>query len=139
MKVFKFGGASIKDAIAIKNVKNILENYQSESLVIIVSAMGKMTNALEKVVDAYVNKTGETFDLFNEVKVKHQEIMQELFDPTDEIFAQVSDTFIEIEWVIEEEPMDPYDYLYDQIVSIGEMVSSKIVAAYLNKNKLFIF
>ena len=136
MKVFKFGGASIKDAIAIKNVKNILENYQSESLVIIVSAMGKMTNALEKVVDAYVNKTGETFDLFNEVKVKHQEIMQELFDPTDEIFAQVSDTFIEIEWVIEEEPMDPYDYIYDQIVSIGEMVSSKIVAAYLNKNNL---
>lgn len=133
MKVFKFGGASVKNAAAIKNVGNILQNYKEEALLIVVSAMGKTTNALEKIVEAYVAQNGQADEYLNQVKQQHYKVMSELFEPTDEVFASVNDTFVEIEWVIEEEPQDAYDYLYDQIVSVGELVSSKILGAYLNK------
>lgn len=133
MKVFKFGGASIKDAAAIKNVGNILQECKEEALLIVVSAMGKTTNALEKVVEAYVAQNGTAFECLNIVKQQHYQIMSALFDMTDDVFAAVNDTFVEIEWVIEDDPEDTYDYIYDQIVSVGELVSSKIVSAYLNK------
>lgn len=132
IKVFKFGGASIKDEAAIKNMANILKSFQGESLLIVVSAMGKTTNALEKVANAYFNKTDDAFALFETIKQSHYALMSKLFPANHDIFSQINDTFIEIEWVIEEEPQDEFDYLYDQIVSIGEMVSSKIVTAYLN-------
>ncbi len=133
MKVFKFGGASVKDAAAVKNVANILQDYKTEQLVIVVSAMGKMTNALEKVVDAYYNKTGEAQALFEEVKQFHYGIMQGLFEPGDEAFDAVNDTFVEVEWVLEDEPAESYNYIYDQIVSIGEFISTRILADYLNR------
>jgi aspartate kinase len=133
MKVFKFGGASVKDAAGIKNVASILERYKADSLVVIVSAMGKTTNALEEVVNAHAKQTGNAQELYDALKEKHYAIMRELFDPKDEAFSQVNDTFVEGEWVLEEKPSDNYDYMYDQIVSVGELVSSKILAAYLNK------
>ncbi len=131
MKVFKFGGASIKDAEAIKNVASILKNYEEDQILIVVSAMGKTTNALEKVLESYVAEDGKAFEIYEAIKSKHYELLQALFPEGHEIFATVNDAFIEIEWVIEEPPQDEFDYLYDQIVSVGEMVSSKIVAAYL--------
>lgn len=133
LKVFKFGGASVKDAASIKNVANILSKFKTERLVIVISAMGKTTNALEEVVNAHAKNTGEAFDKYNAVKEAHYAIMRELFDENDETFADVHDTFVEAEWVLEEAPHEDYDYMYDQIVSIGEQVSTKIVAAYLNK------
>jgi aspartate kinase len=133
VKVFKFGGASIKDVNAIKNVASILELYKNERLLIVVSAMGKTTNALEKVVAAHAQLDGSAFELLNEVKNQHYEIMSELFEQGDEAYTTVNDTFVEIEWVLEEEPHENYDYMYDQIVSVGELVSSRIVGAYLNK------
>lgn len=133
MKVFKFGGASLKDAAGVKNVAAILQRYKGESLVIIVSAMGKTTNALEAVIDAHVKQTGKAQELYNNLKEHHYAIMRELFDAGDEVFSLVNDTFVEGEWVLEEKPSDNYDYQYDQIVCVGELVSSKIVAAYLNK------
>ena len=136
LKVFKFGGASIRDAAAIRKVATILDNYREDSLVIVVSAMGKTTNALEKVVQSYYEQDGKAFEHFNAVKHTHYQVMLELFPEDHDIFAQINDTFIEIEWVIEEEPQDTFDYLYDQIVSIGEMVSSKLVAAYLQEKDL---
>lgn len=132
MKVFKFGGASIKDAAAIQNVGKILESYKDEKILIVVSAMGKTTNALEKVLDAFTNQDGKAFELFEAVKAQHLSILNELFESGHEIYATVNDVFVEIEWVIEEPPQDDYDYLYDQIVSVGELVSSKIMVAYLN-------
>jgi aspartate kinase len=132
VKVFKFGGASIKDVAAIKNVGSILKRYPADKLLIVVSAMGKTTNALEKVLEAYAAQNGKEFEYFEAIKAEHQELLEALFPKDHEIFAALNDTFIEIEWVIEEPPQDDYDYLYDQIVSIGEMVSSKIIAAYLN-------
>lgn len=136
IKVFKFGGASIKDAGAIKNVASILKDYQGQPLLIVVSAMGKTTNALEKIVKAHFKQSNTTFDLLNEVKQQHYKIMLELFEPEDDIFTTVNDTFVEIEWAIEDEPHESYDYNYDQIVSVGELVSSKIVSAYLQKEGL---
>ena len=133
MKVFKFGGASLKDAAGVQNVASILQRYAQEQLVIVVSAMGKTTNALEEVVAAYVKQSGEAQALYDAFKERHYAIMRDLFEPGDEVFTIVNDTFVEGEWMLEEKPADNYDYIYDQVVCMGELVSSKIVAAYLNK------
>jgi len=132
IQVFKFGGASVKDVEAIKNVANILQTYKDKSLVIIVSAMGKTTNALEKIVEAYFQKdTAQAMTLLADIKTAHYQIMANLFGKKHEVFSMVNDIFVEIEWVLEDEVQDSYDYIYDQIVSVGELVSSKIVATYL--------
>ena len=133
MKVFKFGGASVKDIDAIKNVASILNSYKEEKLMIVVSAMGKTTNALEAVVEAYVNKKGDAFEALGKIKERHYQAMSLLFDKDDAVFDAVNDTFVEIEWIIEDEADESYDYIYDQIVSVGEMLSTKILAAYFNK------
>ncbi len=131
MKVFKFGGASVKDADAIRNVANIIKRYPDEKIMIVVSAMGKTTNALEKVVEAYSKKTGEAFALLEEVKQNHYKVATELFGADHPVFSLLNDTFVEIEWVIEDDQQDGYDYIYDQIVSIGEMASTRMLAAFL--------
>ena len=136
IKVFKFGGASLKDAEAIKHVSNILQSYSEEKLMIVVSAMGKTTNALEKVVEAHASQDGRSAEHLNEVKRQHYEVVQALFEQGHEIYASVNDTFVEIDWILEEEPHEDFDYMYDQIVSVGELLSSKIVAAYLNQANL---
>ncbi len=135
MKVFKFGGASIKDAASIRNVVGIIKKYGTDAPLVVVSASGKTTNALERVVQAYVEQNGKAMSELNQVKAHHQGLLQELFQEARHhpIFDEVSDLFIDIEWILEEEPHDPYDYLYDQIVSVGELLSTKIVAAFLNK------
>lgn len=133
MKVFKFGGASLKDAAGVKNVASILQRFKNEQLVIVVSAMGKTTNALEEVIGAHTKQSGNAQELYDALKERHYALMRELFDAGDEVFLSVNDTFVEGEWVLEENPSDNYDYMYDQIVCMGELVSSKIVAAYLNK------
>lgn len=132
MKVFKFGGASVKNAEAVKNVANVIQLY-SENLIVVISAMGKTTNALEKVVESYMAQDGKCFDLLNESKEFHFEIMDELFaDKSLKIFEDIYNTFVEIEWEIEDAPTRDFNYVYDQIVSVGELLSTKIVSAYLN-------
>jgi aspartate kinase len=133
MKVFKFGGASLKDAAGVKNVTDILARYHKEQLVIVVSAMGKTTNALEEVIHAHAKQTGKAPALYEQFKQNHYALMRNLFDEGDEVFEVVNDIFVEGEWVLEEKPADNFDYMYDQIVCVGELVSSKIVWAYLNK------
>jgi len=131
IKVFKFGGASIKNPDGIRNVAKILTGFQGEPLVIVVSAMGKTTNALEAVINAYYHKSGEAMELFKEVKKAHYEVVDALFPPNHLIYTTLNDIFVEAEWVLEDEPQDHYDYIYDQVVSIGELASSAIVAAFL--------
>src|SRR6185503_4866753 len=104
-----------------------------EQLLIVVSAMGKTTNALERLTRAYVNADGEMQNVFDEIKTYHYTIMEELFEPYHPVFNEVANTFVEIDWIIEDEPHDDYDFIYDQIVSIGELVSTRIVAAYLSQ------
>jgi len=133
MKVFKFGGASVKDANAVKNVGKVIELYQ-ENLVVVTSAMGKTTNELEKVVESYWNKDGKDKEALQVVKDFHTSILNDLFENKNHpIFNKVHNTFVEIDWEIEDEPTREYDYVYDQIVSIGEILSTKIVSAYLNE------
>lgn len=134
MKIFKFGGASVKNADGIRNVSKIITNYgKNESLVIVVSAMGKTTNELEEVVDLKFKDLKKAFDVLKTIKKKHLDIITQLFEKENvELQQQVHEHFVESEWVIEEKREMHYDYVYDQIVSIGELVSSRILAAWLN-------
>jgi aspartate kinase len=134
MQVFKFGGASVKDAAGIINLSEIVRKHQQEQLLIVVSAMGKTTNALEKLTRAYVEQSDDMHNVFDDIKAYHYNILEQLFPATDKVFEEVNNTFVEIEWMIEDEPQDEFDFIYDQIVSIGELVSTKIVNAYLNKS-----
>jgi aspartate kinase len=133
MLVFKFGGASVKDAAGIVNLAQIVKKYSHQKLLIVVSAMGKTTNALEKLTMAYVDGSENLNTIYANVKEYHHHILTELFESSHPIFNQIANTFVEIDWMIEEEPHDDYDFVYDQIVSIGELVSTRIVAAYLNQ------
>jgi aspartate kinase len=134
MLIYKFGGASIKDAKGVENIARIINEKKDEPLIVIISATQNTTNDLEKVLDAYFYQQADLKDTFDKVKSRHEEMMVDLFKDTNHpIFDEVANTFVEIDWIIEEEPQDEYDYLYDQIVSIGELVSSKIVNAYLQE------
>lgn len=134
MLVFKFGGASVKDADNIVNLANVVKQFDGNQLLIVVSAMGKTTNALERLTKAYVDGDEQMHTVFDEIKKYHYDIIEQLFDKQDNIFNEVANTFVEIDWVIEDEPHDEYDFIYDQVVSIGELVSTRIVNAYLNKS-----
>ncbi|MDB4904860.1 MAG: Lysine-sensitive aspartokinase 3 [Mucilaginibacter sp.] len=133
MLVFKFGGASVKDANGLVNLANVVKRYEGSQLLIVVSAMGKTTNALEKLTKAYVNHEDDRDVIFEDIKKYHYAIIEQLFEPSHSIFDEVANTFVEIDWIIEDEPQDDYNFIYDQIVSIGELVSTRIVNAYLNK------
>ena len=130
MRVYKFGGTSVKDAEGVRNVANILQQESNTNLMIVVSAMGKTTNALEQIVNDYYN--GESPSL-EEVKQFHFDILDALFETNDSIYNEVNNLFVEIEWVIEDAPTATYAYEYDQIISVGELLSTKIMSAYLNK------
>ena len=133
MLVFKFGGASVKDADGIFNLAKVVKNYSADQVLIVVSAMGKTTNALENLTRAYVNGSDELQGIFDDIKTYHYTIIEKLFEPNHPVFNEVANTFVEIEWLIEDDPHEDYDFVYDQIVSVGELVSTRIVNAYLNK------
>lgn len=133
LKVFKFGGSSVRDAANVKNSASIIASFVNQPLLIVVSAMGKTTNALEEVVGAHAAKNGKALEILHAIKEQHYQIMAGLFEPGDEAYAAVNDHFVSVEWVLEEEPHPNYDYMYDQIICAGELVSSVILAAYLNR------
>jgi aspartate kinase len=131
MQFFKFGGASLKNAENIKNAASIISKYRTGDLLVIVSAINKTTNKLEELTNSYYKQENNPLQLLEAVKEDHLQILRELFpNENHSAFNDISNCFVEIEWILEEEPQDSYDYLYDQIVSVGELVSSKILAAY---------
>ncbi len=135
MKVFKFGGASVNSVERIKNLAAILQHYPSEKLLIVISAMGKTTNALEKVTEAfYAGKKEEALQLFEQVKQQHLSTAKYLL-VTHYLAceAQLRDFFTEVEWLLHDKPVRDYDYYYDQVVCAGELLSTAIVSAYLNE------
>lgn len=138
MKIFKFGGASVNSVERIKNLKNIVQEFSNEPLVIIVSAMGKTTNGLEKVVNAfYKGNKDESLELFNIVKNQHLTTAKYLLVfKYNDCVAQLNDFFTEVEWLLHDKPVRSYDYYYDQIVCIGELFSTCIISHYLNEEKL---
>lgn len=138
MKIFKFGGASVNSVERIKNLSSIIASYQHEPLVIIISAMGKTTNGLEKVVDAYYkgNKE-EALQLFNIVKNQHITTAKYLLVlQYNECMQQLTDFFTEVEWLLHDKPVRNYDYYYDQIVCTGELFSTCIISHYLKEEKI---
>lgn len=134
MRVFKFGGASVKSADAVKNVSKVL-NAQSEGpLVVVISAMGKITNKMEQLVDAYFYNKETKKQLFEEVRYFHQTITDDLqIDEYD--YYEVDNLLIELECIIEKkrDESSSYDIEYDRIVPFGELLSTKVVSTYLNK------
>ncbi|MGZ3839722.1 MAG: aspartate kinase [Flavisolibacter sp.] len=138
MKVFKFGGASVSTAERIQHVAQILENYREEKLLIVVSAMGKTTNALEKVVEAFFRgNKDQALLLFHEIRQQHLDIEAQL-PGSDQPSSSgngiaLADFFTEIEWLLHDKPVRDYDYYYDQVVCVGELLSTAIVSNYLNR------
>lgn len=133
MRVFKFGGASVQNADAVKNVANILQNFGQGQLVIVVSAMGKTTNALEDLLNAY----WENKDYHNniqQVKDYHFNIINNLFpaEKLPDIKDEIDNYFIALEHYFKKELECNYDYIYDQVVCYGELISSRILSLYLN-------
>lgn len=134
IQVFKFGGASVKNADAVRNVAAILKQHQQKQLVVVISAMGKTTNALEAVANAYYQQTGKAHALLNQVKQRHQQIVQELFvNKIHPIQLELKNSISAVAEQLYEPPRATYDFIYDQIVSLGELLSTKIVQAYLQE------
>ena len=135
MKVFKFGGASVNSIERIQNVAHILQHWKDEPIMVIISAMGKTTNALEKVVEAFfAGKNDEALQLFEQVKQQHLTTAKYLL-VTHYLAceAQLKDFFTEVEWLLHDKPVRDFDYYYDQVVCSGELLSTAIVSAYLNE------
>ncbi len=137
MKVFKFGGASVKDAAAVKNVAGILNRFKNEDLFVVVSAMGKTTNAMESIVSALYDKNVDTFNELVEERRQFQlEIMKELFEDYSLPIFQIIDELFDDLLNKRSEKMAPnYDFQYDQIVSFGEVISTRIITAFLELNR----
>jgi len=133
MKVFKFGGASVRDADSVRNVAQILSNYKDEELAVVVSAMGKTTNLLEKVVHSLCDRKETEFnEQIDELRRFHEAILSELFEDNGaEIFKIVSQELDNLSATYNARIPDNFDYEYDQIVSLGEVLSTRIVSEYL--------
>ncbi|MFH0896117.1 MAG: aspartate kinase [Bacteroidota bacterium] len=136
MKVFKFGGASVKDAYSLKNIASVLSLHKEDSLVVVVSAMGKMTNALEQLLEDYFHKRNSKNEKLDTIKTFHKNIMDALFPANHKVYAQVDLLYSALEKKISLPVSEEYDYEYDQIVPYGELISSRIVNAYLKDSGL---
>jgi aspartate kinase len=132
MQIFKFGGASVKDAEAVRNVKNILEKYASGPIVVVISAMGKTTNALETVLNAWL-KGEDAVTKLDIVRSYHLDILNELIpDLSNPIWGELSQIFSSLKDHVSKPSSIEYDAEYDYVVSYGEIISTKIISAYLN-------
>ncbi len=137
MKVFKLGGASVNSIERIKNIPKILHEFANDNLVIIISAMGKTTNALEKVVDAFYEKNqSKALQLFSEIKQQHIDLTKEILLTAETCLQDLNDLFTEVEWLLHDNPVRAYDYYYDQIVSVGELLSTRIISSYLQEHQI---
>ena len=141
-KIYKFGGASVKDANAVRNLKNILENENRDEIMLVISAMGKTTNAIEKALADFRNNNGHLeISALSEIIEYHENIMNDLFEDNTNhpVFETITNLFLDLYLNLQETGYD-YDYQYDNTVSFGEMLSTTLISAYLNecgiKNKL---
>ena len=135
MKIFKFGGASVKDADSVKNVLRVLSIQGFERCLIVVSAMGKTTNALERVVEFYFNKSDYQQEIAK-IKEGHIQIARGLFDENHHVFSEIKLFFDDIESFLRRNKSPNYNFVYDQVVTCGEMISSKILSVYLSDNEM---
>ena len=132
MKIFKFGGASVKDAQGVKNVAEIVRSQMTDSLLVVVSALDKTTNRLEELAEAFFEQKTEKETIFQNIKNEHLSLANSLFDGNAVICNDIENLFATLHTYIQEDASENYDFEYDQIVSYGELASTKIVAHYLN-------
>lgn len=129
MQVFKFGGASVNTLERMRNMARIVKEYGDRPLLVVVSAMGKTTNALEKVAEAfYAGRQSEALRLFDAIRQEHLAVAAQL---TDDLPPQLNDFFTEVEWLLHDKPVRAYDYYYDQVVCVGELLSTAIISHFL--------
>jgi aspartate kinase len=133
-KIFKFGGASVKDADAVRNLKKILENYKDEKLIVVISAMGKMTNQLEKLLDSWYYDADSVSANYEIVKNYHLEIAAQLEHEPGEISSVLLPILERLLEILSGENSNHYEKDYDNIVSFGEYLSTKLISTYLNLN-----
>ncbi len=134
MRIFKFGGASVKDAAGIRNVHHVLKTVGYEDVLLVVSAMGKTTNALEAVIRDYFDKSPELKASIQEVKKYHNQILLELFEEKHAVFTAVNAQFAEMEYFLGHNKSPNYNFVYDQIVGYGEILSTVILSHFMNDN-----
>ena len=133
MQVFKFGGASVKDANGVKNLTSVLQKVGYKNTLVIVSAMGKTTNALEAVLNNYFNNKAELQSSLQEVKKYHNAILLDLFDNEQHpVFKKISSLFDELNSFLKSNKSPDYNFVYDQVIGYGELVSTQIISSYLN-------
>lgn len=134
MKIFKFGGASVKDAEGVKNVASVLKTVGYENTLVIVSAMGKTTNAMESVIKNYFENKAELQSALQEVKKFHNQILLDLFDnERHPVFELVKNLFTELGTFLKVNKSPDYNFVYDQTIGYGELVSTTIISYYLNE------
>jgi aspartate kinase len=137
MKVYKFGGASVKDANGVRNLHKVMLQIDNKNVILVVSAMGKMTNAFEKILNSYVNNLNDLKDNIEAVVQFHNTILVDLFkNKSHEIYQNINQLFIGLSGFLIQNKHKDYNYIYDQIVSIAELISTQIVSAYLNDNQI---
>ncbi|AIG29222.1 aspartate kinase [Flavobacterium psychrophilum] len=133
MRIFKFGGASVKDADGIKNVFDVLQKVGYEDVLLVVSAMGKTTNALELVIKNYFDKSPALNTSVQEIKTYHNKILLDLFENEEhEVFLDIKDHFADLEYFLRSNKSPNYNFVYDQVVSFGEIISTAILSHYMN-------
>jgi aspartate kinase len=133
MKVFKFGGASVKDPKGVKNVAAILQSYPLEPILVVISAMGKTTNALEKILSLHKAGQDHKTELAS-LKKYHTDIIDALFPKSHEVYQEIENIIDTLEAELKKDGI--YDQVYDQVVSLGEVISTVIVQRYLDTQKL---
>ncbi len=138
MKVFKFGGASINSIERIQNLGKILKGFENEKMLVVISAMGKVTNALEKVAEAfYAEKKEDALQLFEKIKQSHLTTLKyAITQQWEKATNDLLNIFTEVEWLLHDKPVKDYNYYYDQIVCTGELLSTTILSYYLNEEKI---
>lgn len=133
MRVFKFGGASVKDALGVKNLERVLKEVGYDNTLIVVSAMGKTTNALETVVGNYFERPRELQSSLLELKTYHAAILLDLFEnDTHEVYKKLAALFDELRRFFDRNESSDYNFVYDQVIGYGELVSTMIISEYLN-------
>ncbi len=137
MRIFKFGGASVKDAGAVENLVRVLKDTGHSDTFVVVSAMGKTTNAMEAIVDAYFEDKSKVPAAIREVEKFHMDIMESLFENKEHpVYSEVSVLFDEIRGFLAWNKSPHYNFVYDQVVGYGELLSTTIISSYLNQQKI---
>ena len=134
MKIFKFGGASVKDADGVKNLLNVVNIKADKNTIIVVSAMGKTTNALEKIVSNYFTNKNDLNLLISDLYEYHNRILENLFPEKHQIFNEINILFQRIKLFLENNKSPNHSFIYDQVVTYGEIISTTIINSFLNHN-----